>query len=230
MTQPSQPSGQLRILVYSDNPRTREQVKLALGKRVHPDLPELTYLEVATPPMVIRQMDEGGFDLVILDGEATPAGGMGIAKQLKDEIADCPPILVLTGRARTGLYMLAYEVREGENPYEVEIALVDDLKPGDVPVLACNGPTQRIAPWGELLSTAAQARGAAGCITDGLVRDVVQKRMHRQDNVGVVLLEQVGDRVAHPASEHCADGRERRLGVARVVDRAPRHAGALDHR
>ncbi len=49
--------------------------------------------------MVIRQMDEGGFDLVILDGEATPAGGMGIAKQLKDEIADCPPILVLTGRA-----------------------------------------------------------------------------------------------------------------------------------
>ena len=84
--------------------------------------------------------------------------------------------LVLAGRARTGLYMLAYEVREGENPYEVEIALVDDLKPGEVPVLACDGPTQRIAPWGELLSTAAQARGAAGCITDGLVRDVRQIR------------------------------------------------------
>ena len=84
--------------------------------------------------------------------------------------------LVLAGRARTGLYMLAYEVRDGENPYEIEIALVDDLKPGDVPVLACNGPTQRIAPWGELLSTAAQARGAVGCITDGLVRDVRQIR------------------------------------------------------
>jgi regulator of RNase E activity RraA len=87
--------------------------------------------------------------------------------------------LVLAGRARTGLYMPAYEVREGENPYEVEIALVDDLKAGDVPVLACNGPTQRIAPWGELLSTAAQARGAAGCITDGLVRDVRQIREMR---------------------------------------------------
>jgi len=87
--------------------------------------------------------------------------------------------LVLAGRARTGLYMPAYEVREGENPYEVEIALVDDLKPGDVPVLACNGPTQRIAPWGELLSTAAQARRAAGCITDGLVRDVRQIREMR---------------------------------------------------
>ena len=87
--------------------------------------------------------------------------------------------LVLAGRARTGLYMLAYEVRDGENPYEVEIALVDDLKPGDVPVLACDGPTQRIAPWGELLSTAAQVRGAAGCITDGLVRDVRQIREMR---------------------------------------------------
>ena len=51
---------------------------------------------------------------------------------------------VLAGRARTGLYMPAYSVREGENPYEVEIALVDDLKPGDVVVLACNGPTDRI--------------------------------------------------------------------------------------
>ena len=69
--------------------------------------------------------------------------------------------LVLAGRARTGLYMPAYSVREGENPYEVEIALVDDLQPGDVVVLACNGPSDRIAPWGELLSTAATARGAA---------------------------------------------------------------------
>ena len=83
---------------------------------------------------------------------------------------------VLIGRARTGLYMPAYGVREGENPYEVEIALVDDLKADEVIVLACNGPSDRIAPWGELLSTAAEARGAAGCITDGLVRDVRQIR------------------------------------------------------
>lgn len=87
------------MLVYSDNARTREQVMLALGKRIHPELPELSYLEVATAPAVIAQMDAGGIDLAILDGEATPAGGMGIAKQLKDEISQCPPILVLTGRA-----------------------------------------------------------------------------------------------------------------------------------
>ena len=88
----------LRILVYSNNVKTREDVMRALGKRLHPDLPELSYIEVATGPMVIRQMDAGEIDLAILDGEATPTGGMGIAKQLKDELAVCPPIVVLTGR------------------------------------------------------------------------------------------------------------------------------------
>ncbi len=87
-----------RILVYSDNPRTREQVQLALGRRVRPELPELSYVEVATAAMVIRHMDAGGFDLAILDGEASPVGGMGVAKQLKDEVDPCPPVLVLTGR------------------------------------------------------------------------------------------------------------------------------------
>jgi regulator of RNase E activity RraA len=79
---------------------------------------------------------------------------------------------VLFGRARTGLYMNTYSVAEGENPYEIEIELVDDLKPGDVAVFDCGGPTERIAPWGELLSTASLKRGAVGCVTDGLVRDV----------------------------------------------------------
>jgi regulator of RNase E activity RraA len=79
---------------------------------------------------------------------------------------------VLFGRARTGLYMPCYHVEPGHNPYAVEIALVDDLRPGEVAVLACGGPTDRIAPWGELLTTASMARQAAGCVTDGLVRDV----------------------------------------------------------
>ena len=87
--------------------------------------------------------------------------------------------LAFIGRARTGLYAATWSVEPGENPYELEIRLVDDLAPGDVPVLACGGPTDRIAPWGELLSTAAAARGAAGCVTDGLVRDVRQIRAMR---------------------------------------------------
>jgi DNA-binding response OmpR family regulator len=88
----------LKVLVYSDDVNTRQQVMLALGSRPHPDLPELEYVEVATEPVVISTMDAGQIDLAILDGEAVPAGGLGIAKQLKDEIYDCPPVLVLTGR------------------------------------------------------------------------------------------------------------------------------------
>jgi DNA-binding NarL/FixJ family response regulator len=87
-----------KVLVYSDDVTTRQQVILALGRRPHPDLPELTYVEVATEPVVIQNMDAGDIDLAILDGEAVPAGGLGIAKQLKDEIYQCPPVLVLIGR------------------------------------------------------------------------------------------------------------------------------------
>jgi DNA-binding response OmpR family regulator len=43
-------------------------------------------------------MDAGNIALAILDGEAVPVGGMGIARQLKDEIHSCPPLVVLTGR------------------------------------------------------------------------------------------------------------------------------------
>src|SRR5918995_318469 len=77
----------IKVLVYSDDVNTRQQVILALGRRPHPDLPEVEYVEVATEPVVLQNMDRGDISLAILDGEAVPAGGMGIAKQLKDEIS-----------------------------------------------------------------------------------------------------------------------------------------------
>ena len=115
-----------------------------------------------------------GLSAAILSDVLDSLGLMGQA--MRPFIRPLDESSVLIGRARTGLYMPVYETRPGENPYEVEIALVDDLQQGDVPVLACNGPTNRLAPWGELLSTAAKMRGAAGCVTDGLVRDVRQIR------------------------------------------------------
>lgn len=89
----------LRVLVYSSESDTRRQVMLALGKHPRPELPPFEYLEVATAPVLVQHMDAGGIDLAILDGEAAPTGGMGLAKQLKDELDTCPPIVVLTGRA-----------------------------------------------------------------------------------------------------------------------------------
>jgi 4-hydroxy-4-methyl-2-oxoglutarate aldolase len=99
--------------------------------------------------------------------------GMGFPNQaLRPFVRPLDETLSFVGRARTGLYANAYSVLDGENPYELEIRLVDDLKAGDVAVIACDGPTDRMAPWGELLTTAAIARGAVACVTDGLVRDV----------------------------------------------------------
>lgn len=88
----------LRVLVYSNDADTRRQVTLALGPRPHPELPGVEYLEVATAPVVLTHVEAGEVDLAILDGESAPTGGLGLAKQLKDEIEACPPILVLTGR------------------------------------------------------------------------------------------------------------------------------------
>jgi DNA-binding response OmpR family regulator len=85
-------------MVYSDDRTVRRAVITALGTRLDPDLPDLEFLEVATGPVVLRSADAGGLDLLILDGEATPTGGLGLTRQLKDEIHRCPPILVLTGR------------------------------------------------------------------------------------------------------------------------------------
>jgi 4-hydroxy-4-methyl-2-oxoglutarate aldolase len=83
--------------------------------------------------------------------------------------------LVLAGFARTGIYREVYRVVPDQNPYELEIALIDDLKPDEVAVFGCGG-SSRIAPWGELLTTASRARGAVGCVTDGFVRDIRQIR------------------------------------------------------
>lgn len=95
---PADNAPKLTVLVYSDDMNVRNSVRTALGRRPAMDLPLIEVVEVATEPVVIRSLDAGGIDLAILDGEAVPAGGMGICRQLKDEIYDCPPVLVLTGR------------------------------------------------------------------------------------------------------------------------------------
>jgi DNA-binding response OmpR family regulator len=109
----------LKVLVYSDDADIRSQVILGLGRRPHPDLPEVEYVEVATEPVVLQQMDSGVIDLAILDGEAVPAGGLGIAKQMKDEIYRCPPILVLTGRPQDA-WLATWSRADGAVPHPLD--------------------------------------------------------------------------------------------------------------
>ncbi len=97
---------------------------------------------------------------------------VGLMRQaLPSRIRPLDESLVMVGRARTAAFMEVYDVPAGSNPYELEIALIDSLGQDDIPVFACSNPV-RIAPWGELLSTASKARGAAGAVMDGCVRDI----------------------------------------------------------
>lgn len=80
---------------------------------------------------------------------------------------------VLVGRAKTVVWAPMFHVPA--RPYDKEIAAVDSLRPGDVFVMAV-GRSEEIVPWGELLTTAALARGGRGAVLDGLVRDSAQIR------------------------------------------------------
>lgn len=92
----------MKVLVYSSDAQTRAQIRLAAGRRPAPDVPRVEFVECATEPAVIRRLDEGGFGVAVLDGEAAPAGGMGVCKQIKDEIYDCPPVLLIVARRDDG--------------------------------------------------------------------------------------------------------------------------------
>jgi DNA-binding response OmpR family regulator len=86
------------VVVYSDDAAVRDKVRTAVGRRPSPDLGRVEWVDCSTGPEVTARVGEGGVDLVILDGEAWPTGGMGLAKQMKDEVRDCPPTLVLIAR------------------------------------------------------------------------------------------------------------------------------------
>jgi DNA-binding response OmpR family regulator len=117
---------ELTVLVYSDDRDTRQQVIRALGVRPAPELPAVRIVEVATEPLVMRTMDAGGIDLVILDGEAVPAGGMGVCRQLKDEIFHCPPVLVLTARPADA-WLATWSRADGVAPRPLDPMRLADL-------------------------------------------------------------------------------------------------------
>lgn len=112
-------SATLKVLVYSDDASVRAQVLAALGTRVAPELPRLSFVEVATQPVVVKTLDAGGIDLVVLDGEAHPAGGLGICRQIKDEVFEAPPVIVLTGRPADA-WLATWSRAEGVVPQPID--------------------------------------------------------------------------------------------------------------
>lgn len=86
------------VLVFSHRAEVRDAIVNAVGRRPAPDLGRVTFIEVGTVAEVLMEMDAGAVDLAILDGEAQPTGGIGLCRQLKDEITDCPPIIIAVRR------------------------------------------------------------------------------------------------------------------------------------
>ena len=118
-------SGQrtLSVLVYSSSVDTRAAVRLAVGRRPAADVPPVEWIECATAPAVLERVAAGGIDLVVLDGEASPAGGMGVCRQLKDELASCPPVLLLIARP-DDVWLATWSMADHVVPYPLDPVVV----------------------------------------------------------------------------------------------------------
>lgn len=116
----------LKVIVYSSDRVVREQIKLALGRKIAADLPEVVISEFATIPAALRTLDAESFDVAVFDGEAVP-GGMGLSHQIKDEIPDAPPVVMLIARAADA-WLATWSRAEAISPYPVDpIRLPDDV-------------------------------------------------------------------------------------------------------
>ena len=115
----------IRIAIYSDDSATRAAIKTALGTKIAADLDEIETIEFATAPALrqyMEQKDSAGklrANLMILDGEATPEGGMGVARQFKDELFECPPIMVVIAR-QTDSWLAAWSRAEASVMHPID--------------------------------------------------------------------------------------------------------------
>lgn len=107
------------VLLYSDRPQVRDRMRLAVGSRPAPDV-QLQFVAASSYQECISLIDNYEIDLLLLDGEARPAGGMAVARQLRDELDDCPPIALVVARA-ADQWLAAYS--------QADVVLVHPLDP-----------------------------------------------------------------------------------------------------
>jgi hypothetical protein len=106
------------VLVFSHRPEVRAAVRTAVGRRPAADVGPITWLEAETGDEVIAIV-ERGVDLCILDGEAQPTGGLAIARQLGEEVADRPSVCVLIAR-QADRWLAHWSRAEGTLPMPVD--------------------------------------------------------------------------------------------------------------
>ena len=128
----SSPAPSATVLVYSNSADMRAAVRTAVGRRPAPDVGRIEWVECASHAEVVDQLDQGDLDLVILDGEAQPTGGMGLARQFKYEMDDCPPIIVVIARPQDG-WLASWSladavVHEPVDPIEAAEVVAEQLR------------------------------------------------------------------------------------------------------
>lgn len=117
------------VLLYSDDITTRDAVRAAAGRRPARDVEIVSWRECATAAAVVEAVDAGGIDVIVLDGEAVPAGGLGLCRQLKNEIFQCPPVLVLTGRPQDG-WLAGWSLADDAVPHPLDPIAVSEAIAG----------------------------------------------------------------------------------------------------
>ena len=117
------------VLVFSQRAEVRAAVRTALGRFPATDVGPLTYVECATADEVVAAVDAGGIDLCLLDGEAQPTGGMGISRQLKHEIADCPALVVLIAR-QADRWLAHWSMADASLAYPIDPLTAADVVAG----------------------------------------------------------------------------------------------------
>ncbi|MGE9808015.1 MULTISPECIES: hypothetical protein [unclassified Janibacter] len=124
-TSRSTPAHSVSVLLYSDDITTRDAVRVGVGRRPARDVEIVRWHECATAAAVTEAVETGAFDVLVLDGEAAKVGGMGLCRELKSEIFECPPVLVLTGRPQDG-WLAAWSLADAVVPHPLDpVALAD---------------------------------------------------------------------------------------------------------
>lgn len=109
----------LSVLLYSDDSSTRDSVRVGVGRRPAKDVEITEWFECATAAAAIEAADSGAYDLLVLDGEAAKVGGIGLCRQLKNEIFECPPVILLTGRPQDG-WLASWSHADAAVPHPID--------------------------------------------------------------------------------------------------------------
>ncbi len=131
------------VIVYSDDPQVRDSVRTAVGRRPAADLGRVEWVECAAGDELVRRVDAGGVDLVVLDGEAWPTGGLGLARQLKDELVDCPPTLVLIAR-RDDRWLATWSMADAVLPFPIDAPALAEAATGLLRLRESRLPVRRV--------------------------------------------------------------------------------------